>query len=120
LCGIARNFLKFKVGNGKHIHLWLDNWHPFGLLYEKYGFRIIYDSQSNLDAKLNSVLINVDWRWKQARPEALVDIQSRLPNVHLSVVDKPIWAITRKCVYVIADTWNHMRKKQEVRWWPLI
>jgi hypothetical protein len=51
----------------------------------------------------------------------LVAIQSRLLDVHLGDVDKPIWTITNKCVYESAGTWNYMKnKKQEIRWWPLI
>jgi hypothetical protein len=122
LCSIACDFLKFEVGNGKHIHLWLDNWHPFGPLYEKFGFQIIYDAHSTLiNAKLNYVIRNGDWCWKLARFEDLVAIQSRLPNVHLGAVDKPIWTITNKGVYKSAGTWNYMRnKRQKIRWWPLI
>jgi hypothetical protein len=58
---MARGFIKFEVGDGKHIHLWMDHWYPFGVLFEKYGYRIIYDSQSRLDVKLDSVLRNALW-----------------------------------------------------------
>jgi hypothetical protein len=92
------------VGDGKSINLWLDNWHPFGVLFEKYGYRIIYDSQSLLDSKLDSVLRNGVWCWKPARSEALVDIQSRLLEVHLGTFDKPIWSIACKGIYVSVDT----------------
>jgi hypothetical protein len=71
---MARDGLKFEVGDGKNIHLWLDHWHPLGVLFDKYGYRIIYDSQSRLDAKLDSVLRNGIWKWKPARSDALVEI----------------------------------------------
>lgn len=101
--------------------MWLDNWHPFGSLYEKFGFRVIYDAHSTLNATFNSVIKKGDWCWKPTRSEDLVAIQSRLPDVHLGDVDKPIWTITSKCVYESVGTWNYMRnKKQEIRWWPLI
>jgi hypothetical protein len=29
---LARSFLRFDVGTGSPIHLWLDNWHPLGIL----------------------------------------------------------------------------------------
>lgn len=38
---MARNFLKFEVGDGKSIHLWMDWWHPDGILYEQN----MYDDQ---------------------------------------------------------------------------
>jgi hypothetical protein len=101
--------------------MWLDNWHPCGPLLEKYGFRIIYDSQSRIDTKLASVLRNEDWHWKPARSEALVDIQSRLSKGHLGAFDKSIWTIARKGIYVSANTWNFLQKKKlVVEWWSLI
>jgi hypothetical protein len=38
--------------------LWLDWWHPNGVLLEKDGLRIVYDSGSRLVAKLSSVIKN--------------------------------------------------------------
>jgi hypothetical protein len=102
----VREFIKFEVGNSKLIHLWLDNWHTFGSLHAKYGFIIIW---------------NGNWCWKLARFDKLVDIHSILPNVPIGDVDKPIWTVSRKGVYVNADTWDYMRKrKQEVSWWSVV
>lgn len=42
--GIAKNFIKLEVGDGKMIHLWQDNWHPLGVLYERFSSRVIYDA----------------------------------------------------------------------------
>jgi hypothetical protein len=56
LRGLARNFLRFDVGNGGQIHLWFDNWHPCGVLIDRFGYRVIYDSNSKMEAKLNFVL----------------------------------------------------------------
>jgi hypothetical protein len=76
---------------------------------------------SNLEAKVNSVLRNGDWCWKLAKLDYLVDIQSRLSDVHLGDVDKPIWILSQKGVYVSANTWDYVRKrKQEVSWWPIV
>jgi len=84
--------------------------------------RIVYDSQSNLEAKVNSVFRNGDqWCWKPARSDDLVDIQSRLPKIQLGDEDKPVWTISWKGVFVSSNTWDFMRKmKQEVRWWPIV
>ena len=45
------------MGDGTQIHLWLDNWHLDGVLVEKYGYRVAYDSRSKLDAKLFTVML---------------------------------------------------------------
>jgi hypothetical protein len=49
-------FLKFRVGDGSKIYLWLDFWHPDGILYDHYGYRDIYDARSKFDAELSSVV----------------------------------------------------------------
>jgi hypothetical protein len=80
---IAKKFLRFEVGDGKNIHLWMDFWHPDGILLEKYGFRAVYDAQSSVEARLSSVIHDGEWFWRPARSEALVDIQSRLTEIRL-------------------------------------
>jgi hypothetical protein len=52
----------------------MDNWHPLGTLVERFGFRIVYDSHSKLEAKLNSILKDGAWCWRSARSHALVAI----------------------------------------------
>lgn len=90
-------------------------------LAENFGFRIVYDSLSNLEAKLNSVLKNRVWCWRPARSEVLVDIRSRLPEVQIGEVDKPIWTIAQSGTFVSADTCDYSRKKKAtVNWWPLV
>jgi hypothetical protein len=51
----ARYFIYFSVGTGKNIHIWLDAWHPDGVLYEKYGHRV-YDSHSKPEAHFDSAI----------------------------------------------------------------
>ena len=57
---VAKTFLKFKVGNGENIHMWLDSWHPFGILSETFGQMVVYDAQGSVEAKLSSVILNGD------------------------------------------------------------
>jgi hypothetical protein len=42
---VAKRFLKFKVGDGSRIFLWLDDWHLDGCLLDKYGHRVVYDAR---------------------------------------------------------------------------
>ncbi|XP_059455969.1 uncharacterized protein LOC132186126 [Corylus avellana] len=92
-----------------------------GVLIEQYGFRVVYDAQSNIKAKLSSVIYNEDWFWRPARSEALVDIQARLSEVCLGQFDKPVWTVSKKGVYDSAETWEALKKKNvEVVWWKLV
>jgi hypothetical protein len=106
---------------GSNIHMWVDNSHPADVLSKQYGFRVVYDAQSRLEAKLSTILINGDWCWCLARFDALVEIQSRLPEIKIGVCDKPIWSASRKGFYVISDTWDALIiRKTEVDWWQLV
>jgi hypothetical protein len=78
--------------------------YPLGVLYERFGSCVIYDAQSQLDSRLDSILSNGIWCWKHARSKELIDIQCRLPAVQLGSVDKSVWTIARKGSYVSADT----------------
>jgi hypothetical protein len=117
LQSLARSFIKFEVGDGSNIHMWQDNWHPLGVLFERYGFRIIYDPNSRLKSKLSTVLCTGSWCWKPARSEDLVDIQCCLPEVHLGPIDELVWTIGRKGSYVSSNTCYFLRdKKRDVDW----
>jgi hypothetical protein len=47
---MKQNIFSFDVGNGKNIYLWFDAWHSDGVLYAKYGHRVIDDTHSKLKA----------------------------------------------------------------------
>jgi hypothetical protein len=71
---VAKLFLRFEVGNGDNIHLWLDWWHPAGILIEQYGFRTVYDAHSHIEAKLSTVICNGEWHWGPVRSDDIVGI----------------------------------------------
>ena len=51
----ARLFLKYEVGDGRKIFFWHDHWHPDGILYLKYGHRVMYDAVNRSDACVASI-----------------------------------------------------------------
>ncbi|XP_059448467.1 uncharacterized protein LOC132179721 [Corylus avellana] len=100
--------------------MWRDPWHPFGILLEIFGQRVVYDAQSSVEAKLSFIILNGDWFWRPARSETLVEIQSGLLEVCLGLHDKPIRTASRKDCYVSSETWEILRKKKvETAWWKL-
>jgi hypothetical protein len=114
---VAKRFLKFEVGNGENIQMWLDSWHPSGILLETFGQRVVYDAHSIAEAKLSSVILNGDWFWTPTRFEAFVEIQSRLSELNLGVHYKAIWSASNKGCYVSSDTWQILgNKKMEIDW----
>lgn len=103
---IARNFIQFKVGDGSGIFMWLVWWHPNGVLYEKFGQRIVYDAGSKVGAKLSSVLREKAWCWQPVRSDELVRIQSKLPMVCIGDFDQPVWNISKKGMHNSSETWE--------------
>ena len=82
---------------------------------------MVYDAQSNIEAKLSSVICNGEWFWRPARSDSLVEIQAKLSEVCLGQYDNPVWTISKKGVYVSHETWKALRKKNaEVFWWKVI
>uniref|UniRef100_A0A2N9IBN2 Reverse transcriptase domain-containing protein n=1 Tax=Fagus sylvatica TaxID=28930 RepID=A0A2N9IBN2_FAGSY len=117
----ARLFLKYEVGDGRKIFLWHDHWHPDGILYLKYGHRVVYDAASRSDARVASVLKDQEWQWRPARSEELVSIQSKLCLITLGEEDRAVWSASSSGKFSCAATWNELRSKgNEVSWWKLL
>uniref|UniRef100_A0A2N9JAL9 Reverse transcriptase domain-containing protein n=1 Tax=Fagus sylvatica TaxID=28930 RepID=A0A2N9JAL9_FAGSY len=117
----ARLFLKYEVGDRKKIFLWRDHWHPDGVLYLKYGHRIIYNATSKTDARVDSILIDKQWHWRPARSEELFSVQSKLFSINLREEDKALWSVSSSGRFSCAATWNELRTKgNEVNWWNFI
>jgi hypothetical protein len=57
------------VGDGSNTFMWLDSWHPDGVLLDKFSFRVVYDARSCVEAKLSSVLERGEWVWLHARSD---------------------------------------------------
>lgn len=56
---IAKQFLKFKVGDGSRIYV-VRLFASGCILYDLYGYRVIYDGRSKLDANYQVSLKGVD------------------------------------------------------------
>jgi len=124
LKAVAKEFIRFSVGDGSRISLWFDCWHPNGRLIDRYGFRLVYDAGSCLEAWVSSIIRNGDWFWPNARSDILVDIQSKLSEVDIGTTDVPIWNLPSG-VYKCSKTWDQLRNRQpevpwsRVIWFPL-
>uniref|UniRef100_A0A2N9IIX2 Reverse transcriptase zinc-binding domain-containing protein n=1 Tax=Fagus sylvatica TaxID=28930 RepID=A0A2N9IIX2_FAGSY len=63
---IHRHLIKDKcswtceVGDGRKIFLWHDHWHPDGILYLKYGHRVMYDAASRSDARAGQINLKIN------------------------------------------------------------
>jgi hypothetical protein len=121
---IAKIFLSYKVGDGRKIFIWHDNWHPNGYLLDKYGYRTIYDAGYAIGPKLFSIIRHGEWYCPNACSESLVEIQSPLPEVTIGTEDVPVWN-SRKGTFSCSETWDKLRVKSPIVnryntvWFPL-
>jgi hypothetical protein len=114
LRGIAKFLMIFMIGNGSRIFLWLNSWHPDGVLFDIYGYRIIYDSRRKCRS-------GGDWNWAPARFEDLVGTQCQLSDVQIGSLDAPIWLPIKTHKFSSKDTWDAIRVKlPKVDWDKLI
>lgn len=54
-------FIKYKVGDGRSVFAWLDNWHPMGPLKQKFGHNVICDAASFENAKMTEFVGGNCW-----------------------------------------------------------
>jgi len=114
---LAKQYTRFKVGDGRKVFLWLDQWHPEGYLLDRYGYRLIYDSGFPLNSRLHAIIKEGNWYWPAARSDDLVAIQSQLHDVEIGVDDMPIWD-SSDGKYSCADAWRKLRTVYPiVKWW---
>ena len=106
------------VPNFPYLPLVCDWWHPDGILYEKYGCRVIYNDATSMDAKLsNEMRNNGDQRWKPAKSNEIVAIQNKLRLVEIGGENQPMWLLSQTGKFNFAMTWCDVRlKKPEISW----
>lgn len=102
--GFSKEFYSIQVGDGKDIFLWLDRWHPNGVLLEKYGFWLVYEAGSRNNAKLESMIKNKEWNWLPARSEDMVEVQSKLGLVSVGYADIPGWQAAKNGLFSCSAT----------------
>ena len=55
--------IKYKVGNGKNIFLWHDNWHPLSHIISHFSNWIPYDSALHFNVKVDCIIQGRNWIW---------------------------------------------------------
>lgn len=97
--------LSFVVGDGKHIFLRHDPWHPRGPLLKCYGAAVLYGLGSSTNAKLSTMIQNGHWRWHVARSDCHKYLQSFLPSIiPTGEADEVIWLVSASRTFQTSST----------------
>ena len=116
---IGWDFMNNKIGNGNDTWLWVDNWHPHGPPLKKYGTRVIYDSNSTVNAKVKDFITNGEWHMPKALSSALISIKNDFPpyRPNIACADTVEWVLTRDKIYSCRSAWEALRQRFSVVDW---
>lgn len=119
---LAKPLIKFVVGNGSRVLLWLDNWHPKGVLASVYSQHTIFNLEIPLTAFLSVVIRDGHWAWPPARTHEMLEIQHSAAQIHPSLTsDTIVWLPSKSQNFSLCCTWNYLRaSKPKVPWFHLI
>ncbi|KAI8544609.1 hypothetical protein RHMOL_Rhmol08G0310000 [Rhododendron molle] len=121
---VAFPFITKIIGNGESTFLWLDNWHPLGSLFSKFGNGIVFNLGRSLDARVSSIIADGCWRWPRARNAIVQKIIRHTPDnlvPHPDREDTVLWNLTVTGEYTSKSAWGALRVPgEEVRWHYLV
>lgn len=120
---IFRSMLKFRVGNGKRVFLWNDNWHFVGPLMEAYPQRLVIETGLPSASKLSAVIKEGDWNWPASRSSDMTEIQIALcRQIFPSSLDNEVlWIPSKDGKFQVSATWRCIKQHyNKVPWYHLI
>ncbi|XP_043697190.1 uncharacterized protein LOC122647970 [Telopea speciosissima] len=119
----ALPLIKTIIGDGAATKLWLDNWHPFGVLLNRFGSRICYDAGSySLAARhacVKEIVRDGDWYPGPSTSFNLIDIWRALPTIekfHDEVPDLTVWIGNSSGNFTSKSAWNAVRTRTARDW----
>lgn len=111
------------IGNGESIRLWLDVWHPSGVLVKHYGERIRYDSGMNRLSKVKSILYNGEWRHGPLTSHSLMEAWAALQSIERlspNEGDTIVWKVNSSGSFTTRSSWNLVRDVGNVMDWSKV
>ncbi|KAF5195240.1 Ribonuclease h domain [Thalictrum thalictroides] len=101
----AVHFIQYQLGDGNNTSLWLDPWHPSGILHDQFPIPLLYDSTCFRDAKVASIIQSGKWQIPEHLAMHLQPIMHNLAQVPIGECqDEPVWTISLKGEYRLKDT----------------
>lgn len=120
---LGQPLIQYKVGNGQSIFLWVDNWHPLGPLYKRYGEDVVYNLGRSLHARVFSIIHRGQWRWPRARNRIIQSIINHTPANFLpdcANADQVVWLPSSNGAYSAKSAWEAVRTKFPVKPWTKV
>ncbi|KAF5175864.1 hypothetical protein FRX31_034549 [Thalictrum thalictroides] len=106
------------MGNGRDTNLWLDPWHPSGILHDQFPISLLYDSNCSRDAKVSIIIHEGQWHIPEHLAFHLQPVIQGLDAVPIGEdQDEPVWNISLKGEFSLKDRYEALtRTKVPVSW----
>ncbi|KAK4381539.1 hypothetical protein Sango_2958200 [Sesamum angolense] len=111
--------IQLQVGDGTEFKLWLDPWHPDGILLHRYPHGPLITGLP-MDSPLSTVIVSGNWQWPSEHHVDINDIITKLPDIHSGANDAVIWnssagTYTTETAYAVFSS-----PSNSVEWAPLL
>ena len=119
----ARLFAFHIIGNGTNTRLWLDRWHPLGVLEDRFPAALRYDSYLPREARVSNCIIQSAWQIPSHVIPHVRDIYEALDQVpiHSTHADKLVWSPSLDGEFSIKSTYHALREaKPKLAWTRLV
>ncbi|GKB68906.1 N-acetyltransferase 9-like protein [Tanacetum coccineum] len=121
-----RKHVKWKIGNGKSVNVWHDNWCPVSPLSDFIGTRDIYDARISLDCTVKDIVNDGRWKWPAEWNTDFAEIdQIQIPTLNENVEDNAVWISDNgnENSFKISTVWKDISQQEEkVEWniWSIV
>lgn len=109
---ILREHIVHKVGNGKNISVWFDNWHPSSPFSKFISYRDIYAKNMSLELKVADVMNLGVWKWPVGWEDKFPELIVHPPPVLISDCDdKILWKTNKGKTFqlCVGKVWQDIR-----------
>ncbi|GKC32324.1 RNA-directed DNA polymerase, eukaryota, reverse transcriptase zinc-binding domain protein [Tanacetum coccineum] len=108
----VRNFIHFKIGNGKKFLFWFDKWNVYGPLCKLVYYASIMQSSLIMKTKVADLISNKKWNWPRRWSERFREVlEIQVPTINEEFEDKAIWFNKKgkEKIFCVSEVWKGMK-----------
>lgn len=107
----VKSCIDYRVSDGERINLWYDKWHSLGAFINKFGDRIIYDSNQGKMAKVEAIIRDRNCCWPSANSQSLMEIKKGKNISPKGDKDEVRWNSISSSEFSTLSNWNIIRTR---------
>ncbi|GJV35749.1 zf-CCHC domain-containing protein [Tanacetum coccineum] len=107
-----RKHVRWKVGNGRSVNVWHDNWCSVSPVSDYIDSRDIYDARLNNNCTINGIINEGRWNWHEEWKSDFVELnQIQVPNLNEDVEDTAVWVSENgnEKSFKISNVWKDLK-----------